>query len=145
MTAPRVTFTAGVVALVAIAAIAFVEGYQRRTDTRTRLTVRHDQKAGTITIVRAGSTNVLLTHNVKPDFRPYVHPITAPDGRGVLTELSPAHHTHQTGLYWGFTRLNGRDYFHNPGGDYWRRVSVTVLQHSGREVRWQTVYDLLDD
>ena len=32
-----------------------------------------------------------------------------------------------------------------PAGDYWRRVSATVTQASGDEVRWQTVYDLLDD
>ena len=50
----------------------------------------------------------------------------------MLTEDRPAHHPHQTGLYWGFTRLNGRDYFHNPGADYWRRVSATVLQAGGR-------------
>jgi putative membrane-bound dehydrogenase-like protein len=62
----------------------------------------------------------------------------------VLTELSPSHHKHQTGLFWGLTNVNGRDYFHNLGADYWRRVSVTVLQASGDEVRWQTVYDLLD-
>src|SRR5690606_5919187 len=50
-----------------------------------------------------------------------------------------------TGLYWGFTRLNGRDYFHNPGGDHWRRASVDVLDAEGDVVRWQTVYDLLDE
>ncbi len=63
----------------------------------------------------------------------------------MVTEFSPAHHKHQTGLYWGFTRVNGRDFFHNPQGDYWRRVSVTVTAQSGDEVRWQTVYDLLDE
>ncbi len=63
----------------------------------------------------------------------------------MVTEFSPDHHKHQTGLYWGFTRVNGRDYFHNPQGDYWRRVSFTVTQASGNEVRWQTVYDLLDE
>ena len=63
----------------------------------------------------------------------------------MVTEFSPEHHKHQTGLYWGFTRVNGRDYFHNPQGDYWRRASVSVTQASGNEVRWQTVYDLLDE
>ena len=65
--------------------------------------------------------------------------------KGVVTELSPEHHKHQTGLYWGFTRVNGRDFFHNPQGDFWRRVSLSVTQASGDEVRWQTVYDLLDE
>jgi hypothetical protein len=108
------------------------------------LTAHYDERAAAITIRRRGEAAPLVTHTVRPDFRPYLHPIAAPDGRGVLTELSPSHHRHQTGLYWGFTRLNGRDYFHNPQGDHWRRVSAAVLQASGEEVRWQTVYDLLD-
>ena len=109
------------------------------------LVARQNAQAGTITVARAGSTAAVVTQNAPPDGRPYLHPIAAPDGRGVLTESSPTHHPHQTGLYWGFTRLNGRDYFHNRGADYWRRVSATVLQASGDEVRWQTVYDLLDE
>ena len=107
--------------------------------------IRQDQRAGTLSIYRAGRRDAILTQNARPDERPYVHPIAAPDGKGVVTEFSPEHHKHQTGLYWGFTRLNGRDFFHNPGGDYWRRVSTTITTPSGQEVRWQTVYDLLDD
>ena len=107
-------------------------------------TARHDAQAGTIAVFRAGSPEPVLTQNAAPDHRPFIHPIAAPDGKGVLTEFSPAHHRHQTGLYWGFTRLNGRDYFHNPQGDHWRRVSADVTQAAGEEVRWQTVYDLLD-
>jgi len=87
----------------------------------------------------------LVTQVAKPDHRPYLHPIAGPDGDGVLTESRPDHHPHQTGLYWGFTRLNERDYFHHPDGDYWKRVSVTVLNADGDVVQWQTVYDLLDE
>lgn len=108
-----------------------------------------DEAAGTISIYRQGGEQLLLTQNARPDFRPYIHPIMAPDGKGVLTEYSPGHHRHQTGLYWGFTRLNGRDYFHHPEGDYWRKVSATVLKANssspGDTVQWQTVYDLLDE
>jgi putative membrane-bound dehydrogenase-like protein len=106
---------------------------------------RQDVAAGTIAVFRAGGRTALVTQHAPPAHRPYLHPIVPPDGRGVLTEDKPAHHPHQTGLYWGFTRLNGRDYFHNPGAQFWRRVSATVLQPSGDEVRWQTVYDLLDE
>jgi len=113
-----------------------------------RLTIEQDEQAATISVFRVGNPKPILTQNAKADGRPYLHPIAAPDGKGVLTEYSPAHHRHQTGLYWGFTRLNGRDYFHNPHGDYWRRVSAGVMQGRGKEgteeVRWQTVYDLLD-
>jgi putative membrane-bound dehydrogenase-like protein len=108
-------------------------------------TISQDTAAGTMSIFRAGGRTPLVTQHAPPAHRPYLHPIVPPDGRGVLTEDKPAHHPHQTGLYWGFTRLNGRDYFHNPGPQFWRRVSATVLQAAGDEVRWQTVYDLLDE
>jgi hypothetical protein len=85
----------------------------------------------------------LVVQNVKKDFRPYFHPLAPADGKGVLTEFSPSHHKHQTGLYWGFTRVNGRDYFHNPGSDYWQLVDKKILVERGPTVNWQTVYDLL--
>lgn len=108
------------------------------------LSLEHDEDAGTISVYRGNDKRPIITQNAKEDFRPYLHPITAPDGNGVLTEYSPGHHKHQTGLYWGFTRVNGRDYFHNPQGDYWRRVSARVFEDIGDTVKWQTVYDLLD-
>ncbi|WP_323134290.1 PVC-type heme-binding CxxCH protein [Tellurirhabdus rosea] len=104
-----------------------------------------DEAAGTISVLRPGGSQPILVQNAKPDFRPYLHPVQAPDGKGLLTEYSPGHHKHQTGIYWGFTRVNGRDYFHHPEGTYWRRVAVKVLQGTGPEVKWQTVYHLLDE
>ena len=38
-----------------------------------------------------------------------MHPIVSPNGKGLFTEYSPGHHKHQTGIYWGFTRVNGSD------------------------------------
>ena len=81
------------------------------------LRIVHDEAAGTIAVFRRGGQEPILTQNARVDFRPYIHPIAAPDGKGVLTEYSPEHHRHQTGLYWGFTRVNGRDYFHHPGSE----------------------------
>lgn len=109
------------------------------------LSIKEDKAAGTISVYRPGVNEPILTQTAKADFRPYIHPIAAPDGKGVLTEYSPGHHKHQTGLYWGFTKLNGRDYFHNPTGNYWKRVAALVLEANGPEVKWQTVYDLLDE
>jgi putative membrane-bound dehydrogenase-like protein len=105
-----------------------------------------DEKGETISIFREGDeSTAILTQNAKPDFRPFLHPIMAPDGQGVLTEYSPGHHKHQTGLYWGFTRVNGRDYFHHPGEGYWKRKSATILQPNGDRVAWQTVYELIGE
>ncbi|MBI5691979.1 MAG: PmoA family protein [Verrucomicrobia bacterium] len=109
------------------------------------LSAREDPAAGTITVWRDGGTEPILTQNARPDFRPYLHPLVAPGGRGVLTEVSPGHHPHQTGIFWGFTRVNGRDYFHTPGGTHWRRAAASVIIARGEEVKWSTVYHLLDD
>lgn len=107
--------------------------------------VTQDETSGAISVFREGGKEPILVQHAKEDFRPYLHPLTAPDGKGVLTEYSPGHHKHQTGIYWGFTRVNGRDYFHNPGGDYWKRSSAFVSEKEGGEVGWQTVYDMLDE
>ncbi len=109
------------------------------------LRIEQDDATGTISVFRVGENEPIVTQNAKPDFRPYLHPIMAPDGKGELTEYSPGHHKHQTGLYWGFTRVNGRDYFHHPEGDYWQKVSAGVMEAEGKVVKWQTVYNLLDE
>jgi len=108
------------------------------------LEAKFDEKTGTITIHREGLVKPVVTQNAAADHRPYLHPIIGPDGNGVFTEYSPGHHKHQTGIYWGFTRVNGRDYFHNPAGKYWKRKGVKVLEAKGESVKWETVYDLLD-
>jgi putative membrane-bound dehydrogenase-like protein len=109
------------------------------------LRIEQQEKGDALMVFRAGGKEPILTQQAQADFRPYLHPIAAPDGKGVLTQYSPGHHKHQTGLYWGFTRVNGRDYFHNPSGGYWRRVSARVVVAQGPQVKWQTVYDLLDE
>ncbi len=105
-----------------------------------------DEKTGTISIYREGAPEKpVLVQNAAADFRPYLHPLEAPDGKGTLTEYSPSHHKHQTGIYWGFTRVNGRDFFHNPGGDHWKRSTAFITEKEGQELKWQTVYDMLDE
>ena len=119
--------------------------HDRSAADSTLLHIAHNADSGTLSVLRAGESSAILTHNAKADFRPYLHPLVAPDGNGILTEYSPGHHKHQTGLYWGFTRVNGRDYFHHPDGGYWKRVSATVIAGEGKVVKWQTVYDLLGE
>ncbi|MEZ6101366.1 MAG: DUF6807 family protein [Pirellulaceae bacterium] len=102
-----------------------------------------DEQASVIRIQRGSHPVPILTQQIPPSHRPFIHPLVAPDGKGILTEAKPPHHPHQTGLYWGFTRINGRDTFHHPEGDYWKRQSATILPANDEQVRWQTVYDIL--
>jgi putative membrane-bound dehydrogenase-like protein len=99
-------------------------------------------------VFRRGEARPVVTHQTLPHFRPYLHPIVTPDGNHEMTQFSPGHHRHQTGIFWGFTRINDRDFFHHPGGDYWRRVATKILKANATgtdHVQWQTVYDLLDE
>ncbi|NKB66793.1 MAG: hypothetical protein GKR89_07020 [Candidatus Latescibacteria bacterium] len=133
-------------------------------------TFRIEHKDRQLDVFRDDLSEPIVTQHAIPDHRPFLHPIMAPDGVGELTEYSPGHHPHQTGLYWGFTRVNGtavdpdilkewfykpdkpaviqqqigRDFFHHPGGEYWQRVSADVLVEAGTQVKWQTVYTMLD-
>ncbi len=131
--------------IVAISFIAHSACFSQNTQQKAAqvLTLRYDQALESISVFRGDQ--LLLIQNVKSDTRPYIHPIIAPDGNGVLTEFSPAHHKHQTGLYWGLKKVNGRDYFMNWKGDYWRRVSANVLEGIGHKVKWQHVYELIDE
>ncbi len=104
-----------------------------------------DEAAQTISVLRPNSDQPILVQNARSDHRPYLHPIVAPDGNGVLTEYSPGHHKHQTGVYWGFTRVNGRDFFHNPSTGYWQLQEAKVLAAEGEVVQWETVYHLLGE
>ena len=115
------------------------------TATAAPLNLVKDEEAETISVFRSGSSEPIIVQHARDDHRPYLHPIVAPDGNGILTQYSPGHHKHQTGIYWGFTRLNGRDYFHNPSGGYWQRVDSKILVDSGEAVQWETVYHLLDE
>lgn len=112
---------------------------------KSGLMVNHDTQKGTLSIFRSGEKNPILVHNAREGVRPYTHPIVSPDGEGILTEYRPKHHLHQTGLYWGLKLVNGRDYFMNWEEDYWQRVSAKILKATGAEVKWETVYNLLNE
>ena len=111
----------------------------------TPLRAEQDEASQTIKIYRANGKDPVVTVNVRRDARPYLHPIVAPDGHGVMTEYRPPHHLHQTGIFWGFKYINNRDFFMKWEGDNYRRVSAKVVRATGSRVQWQTVYDLLDE
>jgi hypothetical protein len=109
------------------------------------LRLEQDSQTGAIRVYRDGAKDPILTQNANADNRPYLHPIVAPDGKGVLTEYRPAHHPHQTGIFWGFKYVNGRDFFMKWGPENYRRVSAGIVQAKGPKVGWRMIYDMLDE
>lgn len=124
----------------AILLAVFLSSATAHADSNVRV---EERKEGGIAIFRPTLKEPLFVFNAPEDGRPYVHPMLAPDGLGVITEYSPGHHKHQTGIYVGFLKVNGRDYFHNRGGDYFKR---TGFKHSmsSEGVQWSSTYELLD-
>ena len=125
--------------------IAFAALASGQASRPTILHLQRDEKAETISVYRAGGKDPILTQNVIKDVRPYLHPIVAPDGKGLLTQYRPSHHLHQTGIYWGFKLVNGREFFMKWQADHYRRVSAKTITQEGPRVRWQTVYDMLEE
>lgn len=64
----------------------------------------HDHQ---LSLARSAGRPPLLVQRASPDRRPYIHPLLAPDERGVLTEDVPPHHPWQHGLYTGYNDVNG--------------------------------------
>jgi hypothetical protein len=108
------------------------------------LQIRKDKADTSFAVFRKNGKEPILTQIVKKEERPYIHPIVAPDGKGVITEFRPGHHLHQTGIFWGLKLVNGRDNFMNYKNDYWRFVSATITAEKGDRVKWQTVYETID-
>lgn len=98
-----------------------------------------------IEIFKSSLENPVITQNVKKDMRTYIHPVLPPDGKGVFTEIHPDHHPHQTGIYWGLKKVNGRDFFMKNGKTHYQKISAEVLVSKGESVSWQTIYNLLDE
>lgn len=70
-------------------------------------TLRMESLPGSLRIYRDDRHEPLLVQHAESHKRPYVHPIAAPDGKGVLTEDAPSHHPWQHGLYVGLNAVNG--------------------------------------
>ncbi|PCJ59050.1 MAG: hypothetical protein COA79_11875 [Planctomycetota bacterium] len=62
-------------------------------------------------IVNAQSNKPILVQHASENRRPYIHPIVAPHGHGVLTENEPGHHLWQHGLYTGLHGVNDMDFW----------------------------------
>ncbi len=151
--------------------LASCEGNENTENDASGFYIVEDAATETLSIFRTGGQDPVLTQNAKAGMRPYLHPIMSPDGNGSLTQYSPGHHKHQTGLYWGFTRVNGtgapadtlkkwfynrnkpqrikemigRDFFHFNGASHWKKVSSGSVEEEGDEVKWRTVYHMLDE
>lgn len=94
-----------------------------------------------------------VTQNAGENQRPFIHPLLAPDGRGVLTEDRPGHHPWQHGLYVGLNSVNGVGFwaegllrghegYDNDGTFHPRPLEPATIRDAS--VSWRVVCDWRD-
>jgi putative heme-binding domain-containing protein len=105
------------------------------------------EKADRKLVVRArppgsGEWVELLTYVIDPAGRPYLHPVHDPAGRVALTENRPADHPWQHGIFTGFHRVNGLNYWKEDEGRQ-RFVRLLDLKEDGDRVSWRSLTELV--
>ncbi len=90
--------------------------------------------SGALRIYRGDASQPILVQEAKPDFRPFIHPIVSPDGKGILTEDAPGHHLWQHGLYVGLNEVNGVDFWKHD--ELFHPRPLARPRVSGHHARW---------
>src|SRR5688572_25221359 len=85
----------------------------------------------------------LATYIKETNSRPYLHPVRDASGRVVLTEDRPADHPWQHGIFTGFHRVNGLNYWKEDEGRQ-RFVRLLDLKENDDRVTWRSLTELVD-
>ena len=84
----------------------------------------------------------LATFVMKTNSRPYLHPVRDASGKVVLTEDRPADHVWQHGIFTGFHRVNGFNYWKEDEGRQ-RFVRLLDLKETPDRVSWRALVELV--
>jgi hypothetical protein len=84
----------------------------------------------------------LASFVMKENARPYLHPVRDASGKVVLTEDKPADHPWQHGIFTGFHRVNGFNYWKEDQGRQ-RFVRLMDLKESSDRVSWRALVELV--
>src|SRR6266576_4319993 len=84
----------------------------------------------------------LATFVMDPKLRPYLHPLRDPSGHVVLTEDRPADHPWQHGIFTGFHRVNGINYWKEDEGKQ-RFVRLLDMKETPERVNWRALVELV--
>ena len=85
--------------------------------------------------VQRADGQVLAEQHAAADHRAYIHPLMAPDGKGVYTENEPKHHPWQHGLYVGLHAVNGINFWEKEEGKFHPEPMARPVV-DGNTARW---------
>lgn len=84
----------------------------------------------------------LATYVMETNARPYLHPVRDASGRVVLTEDRPADHPWQHGIFTGYHRVNGFNYWKEDQGQQ-RFVRLLAVKEEADRVSWRALVELV--
>jgi len=84
----------------------------------------------------------LASFVMKENARPYLHPVRDCLGKVLLTEDKPADHPWQHGIFTGFHRVNGLNYWKEDQGKQ-RFVRLVDLKEMADRVSWRALVELV--
>ncbi|MGZ8899489.1 MAG: DUF6807 family protein, partial [Limisphaerales bacterium] len=84
----------------------------------------------------------LATYVAQPGSRPYLHPVYDATGRQVLTQDRPDDHPWQHGIFTGFHRVNGFNYWKEDEGRQ-RLVRISDVTQESNKVSWKSLIELV--
>jgi hypothetical protein len=79
---------------------------------------------------------------MKANARPYLHPVRDATGKVILSEDKPADHPWQHGIFTGFHRVNGLNYWKEDQGRQ-RFVRLMDLKEMADRVSWRALVELV--
>lgn len=105
------------------------------------------ESASTRLIIRSQLPNhndwtELATYVMETNSRPYLHPIRDASGQIILTEDRPADHPWQHGIFTGFHRVNGFNYWKEDEGKQ-RFVKLLDLKEAPDTASWRALVELV--
>ena len=84
----------------------------------------------------------LATFVIDPQLRPYLHPLRDASGRVVLTEDRPDDHPWQHGIFTGFHRVNGFNYWKEDQGKQ-RFMKLLDSRETADRVSWRALVEYI--
>ncbi|MGZ8920047.1 MAG: DUF6807 family protein, partial [Limisphaerales bacterium] len=84
----------------------------------------------------------LATYVAQPGSRPYLHPVHDASGRQILTQDRPDDHPWQHGIFTGFHRVNGINYWKEDEGRQ-RLVRISDVTQESNKVSWKSLIELV--
>jgi hypothetical protein len=85
----------------------------------------------------------LATYVIATNSRPYLHPVRDASGQVVLTEDKPADHPWQHGIFTGFHRVNGFNYWKEDEGKQ-RLARLLDLKEESNRISWRALVELVE-